>query len=165
MTAPLLAVEGLAVEVRGEGGAGRVVDDLGFTVAAGETLTILSNIAHQNAAQGSAERPDGNVQAQFERANNARIVWRNIPWPQMRATFLRAISASSSEYDIVMIVDEAILNECGEPRQMVWFADVTTETRPMMISSYTVPEASGRPGMTSLNASNVPVLSSVPVPA
>ena len=45
--------------------------------------------------------------------------------------------------DIVMIVDEAILNECGEPRQMVWFADVTTETRPMMISSYTVPEASG----------------------
>ena len=22
--------------------------------------------------------------------------------------------------DIVMIVDEAILNECGEPRQMVW---------------------------------------------
>ncbi|MGY4467292.1 hypothetical protein ACVWWK_002974 [Bradyrhizobium sp. LB9.1b] len=46
--------------------------------------------------------------------------------------------------DIVMIVDEAILNECGEARQMVWFADVTTETRPMMISSYTVPEASGQ---------------------
>jgi hypothetical protein len=45
--------------------------------------------------------------------------------------------------DIVMIVDEAILNECNEPRQMVWFADVTTETRPMMISSWTVPEASG----------------------
>ena len=45
--------------------------------------------------------------------------------------------------DIVMIVDEAILNECNEPRQMVWFADVTTEARPMMISSWTVPEASG----------------------
>ena len=45
--------------------------------------------------------------------------------------------------DIVMIVDEAILNECNEPRQMVWFADVTVENRPMMISSYTVPEASG----------------------
>jgi hypothetical protein len=29
--------------------------------------------------------------------------------------------------DIVMIVDEAILNECNEPRQMVWFADVTVE--------------------------------------
>jgi hypothetical protein len=45
--------------------------------------------------------------------------------------------------DILMIVDEAILNECNEPRQMVWFADITIESRPMMISNYTVPEASG----------------------
>jgi hypothetical protein len=45
--------------------------------------------------------------------------------------------------DFVMIVDEAILNECEEARQMVWFADVTTETRPMIVSSWTVPEASG----------------------
>jgi hypothetical protein len=45
--------------------------------------------------------------------------------------------------DIVMIVDEEILNECLEPRQMVWFADVTVETRPMVISSYTAAEASG----------------------
>ena len=48
-----------------------------------------------------------------------------------------------SKRDIVMIVDEAIQNECGEARQMVWFADVTIESRPMMISNYTVPEASG----------------------
>src|SRR6202035_2322364 len=66
--------------------------------------------------------------------------------------------------DIVMIVDEAILNECGEPRQMVWFADVTVESRPMMISSYTVPEASGsfcerggRFGSHSSNESMAPV--------
>ena len=66
--------------------------------------------------------------------------------------------------DIVMIVDEAILNECAEPRQMVWFADVTVENRPMMISSYTVPEASGqfcqrggRFGSHSSNESMAPV--------
>jgi len=66
--------------------------------------------------------------------------------------------------DIVMIVDEAILNECNEPRQMVWFADVTTETRPMMISSYTANEASGnfcerggRFGAHSSNESMAPV--------
>ncbi|UFX46872.1 hypothetical protein HAP47_0009480 [Bradyrhizobium sp. 41S5] len=46
--------------------------------------------------------------------------------------------------DIVMIVDEAIQNECGEARQMVWFADVTTEARPMMISNYTVPRPPAR---------------------
>ncbi len=45
--------------------------------------------------------------------------------------------------DIVMFVDEAIQNECGEARQMFWFADVTIESRPMMISNYTVAEASG----------------------
>ena len=66
--------------------------------------------------------------------------------------------------DIVMIVDEAIQNECAEPRQMVWFADVTVENRPMMISSYTVPEASGsfcerggRFGSHSSNESMAPV--------
>jgi hypothetical protein len=60
--------------------------------------------------------------------------------------------------DIVMIVDEAILNECGEPRQMIWFADVTIEIRPTMISSYTVPEASGhfcqRGGLFGSHSSN-----------
>jgi hypothetical protein len=45
--------------------------------------------------------------------------------------------------DIVMIVDEAILNECQEARQMVWFADISIESRPMMVSNWTVPEASG----------------------
>jgi hypothetical protein len=48
-----------------------------------------------------------------------------------------------SRRDMMMIVDEAILNECNEPRQMVWFADLTVENRPMMVSNFTVPEASG----------------------
>jgi hypothetical protein len=48
-----------------------------------------------------------------------------------------------STRDMVMIVDEAIQNECMEPRQMVWFADITVENRPMVVSNWTVPEASG----------------------
>jgi hypothetical protein len=66
--------------------------------------------------------------------------------------------------DIVMIVDEEIVNECNEPRQMVWFVDVTTETRPMVISNYTAKEASGnfcerggRFGAHSSNESMAPV--------
>lgn len=69
-----------------------------------------------------------------------------------------------SKRDIVMIVDEAILNECGEARQMVWFADITVESRPMMVSNYTVQEASGdfcarggRFGSHSSNESMAPV--------
>jgi hypothetical protein len=66
--------------------------------------------------------------------------------------------------DIVMIVDEQILNECQEARQMVWFVDITVETRPMVISNFNVPEASGhfcdrggRFGSHSSNESMAPV--------
>jgi hypothetical protein len=66
--------------------------------------------------------------------------------------------------DIVMIVDESLVNECQEPRQMVWFADVTIESRPMVVSNYTVDEASGhfcerggRFGSHSSNESMAPI--------
>jgi hypothetical protein len=66
--------------------------------------------------------------------------------------------------DFVMIVDEQILNECDEPRQMVWFADITVEAQPMVVSNFQVPEASGhfcdrggRFGTHSSNESMAPV--------
>jgi hypothetical protein len=66
--------------------------------------------------------------------------------------------------DIVMIVDEAILNECQEARQMVWFADVSIENRPMMVSNWTAPEVpgnfcqrGGRFGAHSSNESMAPI--------
>jgi len=66
--------------------------------------------------------------------------------------------------DIVMIVDEQILNECQEPRQLVFFVDVTVETRPMVVSNFQVPEASGnfcdrggRFGAHSSNESTAPI--------
>jgi hypothetical protein len=66
--------------------------------------------------------------------------------------------------DILLVVDEAIANECGEPRQMAWLADITVETKPQFISNFTVPEASGhfcsrggRFGTHSSNESFAPV--------
>ena len=63
-----------------------------------------------------------------------------------------------------MIVDEQILNECQEPRQLVFFVDVTVETRPMVVSNFQVPEASGnfcdrggRFGAHSSNESTAPI--------
>jgi len=46
--------------------------------------------------------------------------------------------------DILAVVDESLVNECDEARQMVWFADITAETRPVGIATWTVPERSGR---------------------
>ncbi len=45
--------------------------------------------------------------------------------------------------DFVIIVNEQILNECTEARQMVFFVDITTENRPFSVSNYNVPEAGG----------------------
>jgi hypothetical protein len=85
------------------------------------------------------------------------------PMPKMPIKEFQRDKAGSTR-DIVMIVDEAIANACQEARQMVWFADVTVESRPMVVSSYTVPEASGdfcerggRFGSHSSNESMAPV--------
>jgi hypothetical protein len=66
--------------------------------------------------------------------------------------------------DFVMIVDEQILNECQEARQIVFFVDVTIESKPMVVSNFSVPEAGGnfcqrggRFGAHSSNESMAPV--------
>jgi hypothetical protein len=45
--------------------------------------------------------------------------------------------------DFIVAVNESILDECNEARQMLWIIDVTQETKPFGVSNWTVPEASG----------------------
>ena len=45
--------------------------------------------------------------------------------------------------DFVFIVNESLINECLEPRQHVFVADITDETRPLGVATFNVPEASG----------------------
>ena len=45
--------------------------------------------------------------------------------------------------DFVAVVDESLIEECQEARQMLWIADITAESRPFGVASFTVPEASG----------------------
>ena len=73
---------------------------------------------------------------------------------------------TGSSRNMVMIVDESLVNECqaAESRQMVWFVDATIEKKPMVVSNFYVPEASGnfcsrggRFGSHSSNESTAPV--------
>ena len=92
--------------------------------------------------------------------NGAHTVF---PMPKMPiAEFAK--DKDGSVRDFVMIVDEQILNECQESRQLVFFVDVTIESRPMVVSNFFVPEASGnfcqrggRFGAHSANESMAPV--------
>ncbi len=66
--------------------------------------------------------------------------------------------------DFVAIVDESLVNECDEGRQMLWMVDVTTESKPIVVSTWTVPEGSGnfcsrggRFGTHSSNESMTPI--------
>jgi hypothetical protein len=66
--------------------------------------------------------------------------------------------------DFVLIVNESLVNECTEARQMAWIADVSVEAKPQIVSNFTVPEASGnfcarggRFGTHSSNESMTPV--------
>jgi hypothetical protein len=63
-----------------------------------------------------------------------------------------------SRRNFVLVVDESLANECTEPRQMAWMADITVESKPQFVSNFTVPEASGnfcsRGGRFGTHASN-----------
>ena len=66
--------------------------------------------------------------------------------------------------DFIVVTDEAIQKECLEGRQMVWFIDITTETKPFGVANWTVPEKSGnfcsrggRFGTHSSNESTTPI--------
>jgi hypothetical protein len=45
--------------------------------------------------------------------------------------------------DFVVLVSEAIANECREFRQASFMIDITTETRPFSVATFQVPEAKG----------------------
>jgi hypothetical protein len=54
-----------------------------------------------------------------------------------------AVEKTQAQRNFVAVVGETIANECFENRQMLRIMDVTVETRPMGVSSWTVPESSG----------------------
>src|SRR6266550_1925498 len=60
--------------------------------------------------------------------------------------------------DFVVIATEATQNECREYRHMVFFADISDETRPFSVANFDVPEAAGdfcaRGGRFGAHASN-----------
>ena len=60
--------------------------------------------------------------------------------------------------DFVMIVDESLVNECqeAEARQFVWFADITVETKPMVVSNFMVPEKSGTSASAAAGSARIP---------
>jgi hypothetical protein len=81
----------------------------------------------------------------------------SFPMPGMKIGEFTADGQRSTR-DFVMVVGEEMKDDCAGPRQMVLFVDVTTEDRPMVVSTYTAAEQSGqfckRGGRFGAHASN-----------
>ena len=54
-----------------------------------------------------------------------------------------ARDATGSTRDFVVVTSEEQANECLEPREMVWFVDVTVEKRPISVATYGAREQPG----------------------
>ena len=59
--------------------------------------------------------------------------WRDAAW---FALWLSTLAKSARQArDFLVITDEAIQKECLEGRQMVWFVDAISETKPFGVAS------------------------------
>jgi hypothetical protein len=106
---------------------------------------VLQIVDREKLLNGPKEPTPENLKApEISRMAMSSLNGAHTTFPMLQmpvAEFAR--DKDGSKRDIVMIVDEAILNECNEARQMVWFVDVTVEGRPMVVSNYTAKESSG----------------------
>jgi hypothetical protein len=107
---------------------------------------ILQIVDRKKLLEGNTEPTNDNLRSpEIAQLQMSSLNGAHTTFPMLGMSIAEfAKDKDGSKRDIVMIVDEGLVNECAEARQMVWFADITVENRPMMISSYTAPEASGQ---------------------
>jgi hypothetical protein len=138
-------VEGVPTELHGPistGPAGNRVY-LGYGTNKGGIVQIVDR---KKLLEGPKEPTPENLAApQVGRLDLSSLVGAHTTFPLGRmkiAEFAR--DKAGAERDMILVVNESLVNECQEARQMVWLVDATVESRPMVVSSWTVPEASGR---------------------
>jgi hypothetical protein len=106
---------------------------------------ILQIVDRQKLLSGAKEpTPENLLYPQIGRLDMSPMNGAHTAFPVLGMTIAEfAHDKVGQTRDFVVITDEELANECQEARQMVWFVDVTAEDHPMVVSSWTVPEASG----------------------
>jgi hypothetical protein len=121
---------------------------------------IVQIVDREKLLKGPADpTPENLLYPQVGRLDLSPLVGAHTTYPMIGVpvpAFLH--DKTGAKRDFVLIVDEEIANECQEARQMVWFADITVEAKPMVVSNYTAPEDGGnfceRGGRFGSHASN-----------
>jgi hypothetical protein len=115
---------------------------IGYGTSKGGVLQILDRDKLLNGPKEPT--PENLLYPEIGRLNMSPLNGAHTVFPMPQMPIAEFAHDGYSKRDIVMIIDEATQNECKpQARQMIWFADVTVENRPMIISNYTVKEESG----------------------
>jgi hypothetical protein len=126
---------------------------------------IVQIVDRDKLLKGAKEpTPENLLSPQVGRLDMSAFTGAHTAFPVLGVAIPEFKHEKAATRDFVVVTDEEILNECLEPRQMVWFVDVTSEARPMVASSWTVAEESGnfcarggRFGTHSSNESMTPI--------
>ena len=107
---------------------------------------IVQIVDREKLLNGAADpTPDNLLYPQVGRMDLSPLIGAHTTYPMLGVpvpAFLH--DKIGAKRDFLMIVNEQILNECLEARQMVWFADITAEAKGMVVSNYTAPEMGGK---------------------
>jgi len=114
----------------------------GYGSSAGGMLQIIDR---EKLLNGPKEPTPANLlYPQISRLDIYPLVGAHTTFPMLGMPIDEFASNGFATRDIVMIVNEATRNECKpQAREMVFFADITVETHPMVVSNYTVKEKTG----------------------
>ena len=106
---------------------------------------ILQIVDREKLLKGPKEpTPDNLSYPEISRLVMYPFVGAHTTFPMLQMPIAEFANDGVSTRDIVMIVNEATQNECKpQAREMVWFADITDEKHPMIVSNFMVSEKSG----------------------
>jgi hypothetical protein len=127
---------------------------------------VLEIVDRQKLLTGAPEPTDENLRAPvISRVDLPDDMGAHNALPMLRMPLSEfAKQRSGKVKDFLLLIGETTPNECAESRQMVRIFDITSEARPVGVSTWTVPEdsgnfctAGGRFGTHSSNESFAPV--------
>jgi hypothetical protein len=114
----------------------------GYGSSAGGILQIVDR---EKLLKGVKEPTPANLlYPQIARMDMSPLTGAHTAFPMLQMPIADFANEGHPTRDIVMIVNEATVNECKpQGRELVWFTDITIESHPQIISNFNVREASG----------------------
>jgi hypothetical protein len=106
---------------------------------------IVQIVDRKKLLEGPREPTDANLlYPQVGRLDMSPLTGAHTVFPMLGVEVPEFAHDKNGKRDFLLVVNESLVNECAEARQMAWVLDITVEARPQFVANFTVPEASGK---------------------